>query len=282
PASKDPHAAFPLDGQDFQNVPDSTLLALFETAPVIHRFGGTQVVRLSRTLVVKGGSSVFPAEAAAMALAKRETGIPLPAVHRVVPGKPDDGFDGERCYIVMNYVEGEGLDVCWARLDAEARADVALQIANMIEELSTVTLTIPGPIGGARRCHGPWFSDYGAENFDTLAQMEGWFNHKLDICQGFSEASRTTPRFAFEKLVLTHQDIAPRNIILDAGGKAWLIDWAFAGAYPEGFERVALFIQNRFHSPEFNDEVCKLIAPYPELEDQRVMIAYGLTTAALA
>lgn len=112
--------------------------------------------------------------------------------------------------------------------------------------------------------------------------MEGWFNHNLDICQRFQGASRNTPRFRFEKLVLTHQDIAPRNIILDAEGKARLIDWAFAGAYPVGFERVALFVQCRYHFPEFNNEVGKFVRAYPELEEQRVTIAYGLTTAALA
>lgn len=93
------------------------------------------------------------------------------------------------------------------------------------------------------------------------------------------------PQYAkvkFEKLLLTHQDIAPRNLILNALGKVWLIDWAFAGAYPEGFERVALFIQCRFHFPEFMEKVGKLVKGYPELGMQRVSIAYGLTTAALA
>ncbi|OBT66617.1 hypothetical protein VE03_03943 [Pseudogymnoascus sp. 23342-1-I1] len=181
-----------------------------------------------------------------------------------------------------SYIPGTGLDVFWAGLDANERADVADQVAGMINELQTVSPPFPGPIGGARRCHGPWFSDFGAENFPTVAAMQAWFNHKLDICQGCRQAAADTPRFAFKDLVLTHQDIAPRNLILDASGRVWLLDWAFAGAYPGGFERVAMGVQCRFRFPEFCNEVGKLIAESPILQMQRLEIAYGLTTAALA
>ncbi|OBT49687.1 hypothetical protein VE04_10270, partial [Pseudogymnoascus sp. 24MN13] len=60
--------------------------------------------------------------------------------------------------------------------------------------------------------------------------------------------------FLDDELVLTHQDIAPRNIILDAEGKAWLIDWAYAGAYPRGFERAAMVRQCEDQFKEFCDE----------------------------
>ncbi|OBT95715.1 hypothetical protein VE01_06496 [Pseudogymnoascus verrucosus] len=64
---------------------------------------------------------------------------------------------------------------------------------------------------------------------------------------------------------MSSPDIAPRNIILDAEGKAWLID---------------LGCEDQFK--EFCDEVCERISSYPEVEMQRLSIAYGLTTAALA
>ncbi|KFY32517.1 hypothetical protein V493_00122 [Pseudogymnoascus sp. VKM F-4281 (FW-2241)] len=198
------------------------------------------------------------------------------------PGAPDEGYYGPRCYIVMDYVEGEGLDGCWARLDAEERADVASQVAAMIGEMGNFKLSVPGPTGGARRCWGTWFSDFGAASFQTIGDMEGWFNHKLDICNEYGQSVPNTPRFEFKEVVLTHQDIAPRNIILDASGRAWLIDWAYAGAYPPGFERAALAQQAKYHDPEFGDEVCGRITPYPVVEMQLFSIGYGLTTAALA
>jgi hypothetical protein len=111
---------------------------------------------------MKGGSSVYPAEARAMDLAREKTQIRLPGVHRVIPGKPDDGFFGERCYIVMDYIDGEGLDVCWSGLDTTKRADVADQIASMITEMGNLTLPpVPRPIGGR---DGGW-----ARGFPTTA-----------------------------------------------------------------------------------------------------------------
>ncbi|KAH8726055.1 hypothetical protein GQ44DRAFT_771634 [Phaeosphaeriaceae sp. PMI808] len=66
PASKDENTRFPLDGQDLWSVSDKTLIALYDIAPVVPRFEGAKIVLLSRTLALKGGSSVLPYEAANM------------------------------------------------------------------------------------------------------------------------------------------------------------------------------------------------------------------------
>jgi hypothetical protein len=50
-----------------------------------------------------------------------------------------------------------------------------------------------------------------------------------------------------ETLVLTHHDLAPRNIKLDRCNQIWLIDWDFAGFYPKYFEYAAM---NAFNIPE--------------------------------
>lgn len=215
-----------------------------------------------------------------MILARKHTQIPLPTVHRVIAGEPDDGYYGARCYIVMDYIDGQGLDVCWERLDAEKRLDDTSQVAEMIKEMADVALTVPGPIGGARRCWGPWFSNYGAAGFQTIGEMEEWFNYKLDVCNQYKQSVPNTPRFKFENLLLTHQDMAPRNMILDGLGKVWLIGWAFAGAYPPGFERAALLKQCNRYFVEFGEEVGERITPYPDVELQLYSITYGLTTAA--
>jgi serine/threonine protein kinase len=40
--------------------------------------------------------------------------------------------------------------------------------------------------------------------------------------------------------VFSHQDLAPRNIILDKEGKIWLIDWGMSGWYPVYFEYTSM------------------------------------------
>ncbi len=46
-----------------------------------------------------------------------------------------------------------------------------------------------------------------------------------------------------EPLVLTHQDINPRNIIVGEDGRIWMIDWAWSGYYPPWFEYITMLRQ---------------------------------------
>jgi thiamine kinase-like enzyme len=46
-------------------------------------------------------------------------------------------------------------------------------------------------------------------------------------------------------LVLTHQDLVPRNIIVgdDPDRTLWVVDWGWAGFYPEWWESLAMSAQ---------------------------------------
>jgi thiamine kinase-like enzyme len=119
----------------------------------------------------------------------------------------------------------------------------------MIDQLQRVVIPEPGPIGG-RPCRGRFFTDYSAGPFKSASEMEGWFNHKLEICKHYRKAPQDTPEFKFTEFVLVHKDISPRNLILDPSGRLWLVDWGHAGAYPPAFEKAAIAWQYWF--PEFN------------------------------
>ncbi|KZN87470.1 hypothetical protein EN45_060310 [Penicillium chrysogenum] len=149
----------------------------------------------------------------------------------------------------------------------------------MIKEMQSVVISQPGPPGGGP-FRGRFFTDYSAGPFKDSAEFQGWFNHKLDICKHVKQCPKDIPPFQFTTFVLTHQDISPRNLILDQNGEVWLVDWAFAGAYPPAFESAALLAQQFFTG--FNEAVLSLIPRFPEEERQLDSIAYGLTTAALA
>jgi aminoglycoside phosphotransferase (APT) family kinase protein len=145
------------------------LITLYDTAPVLYHIGGTKVVRLSRALVLKGGSTVLPREAQNIDFVATHTQIPVPKVHRVLNIKEDNSYWGTTCFIVMDYVQGQNLATVWANLDQDSRSDITSQVAAMIQQMGSLTLERPGLVGSSlSRFRGVWFSDYGARPFDDL------------------------------------------------------------------------------------------------------------------
>ena len=181
----------------------------------------------------------------------------------------------------MDFIDGQPLDKCWNDLPPDSQTRIAMQIADMINEMQSINISRPGPFGCEQfPWRGRFFTDYSAGPFKGVSEMEDWFNHKLEICQHYGHASKDTPRFQFDTFVLTHQDISPRNIILAPDGQPWLIDWAHAGAYPPVFESAGLSVQHHFK--DFSERVLTLITRFPKEEAKLDSITYGLTTAALA
>ncbi|KAJ9410562.1 hypothetical protein DTO045G8_1468 [Paecilomyces variotii] len=279
PASRASDRAFPLDDKDIDCVSDESLINLFKSAPIIYKLGQTRVVRLSKDLVLKGGGNVLPCETNVLQLVASKSNIRAPRVHRSIHFNDNTKYFSMMGYIVMDYIDGEPLDRCWSDLSDEQKMDVAKQTAQMIIEMQSIKLSEPGPIGGGP-CRGRFFTHYSAGPFKDAAEFEGWFNHKLDICKHYKHASSDLPPFKFTEFVLTHQDISPRNLVLDRNGLVWFVDWADAGAYPPAFEMAALRYQSQF--TDFNDMVLSLLPRYPLEEQQLCSIEYGLLTAAFA
>lgn len=244
------------------------------------------VVRLSKFFAGKSGQGVLPSESQNMIFAAESLHLPVPRVHHAftadVPGFTE-GQLVKAYFIVMDYIPGPTVDECWNSLEVDQRQLVSSQVASMIEKMQSTTLKLPpGPVGwtGSQKFVGPWFTEVGAGPFASLQDLEDWCNHKIDVCVQFKQLEQNTPRFKFRSLVLTHQDIAPRNLVLDAQGKVWMIDWAFAGVYPPGFEQAVLKVQSRWYK-EFAEMVLSKLSDRQErITKQFVNIGYGLSLAA--
>ncbi|KAJ5962631.1 Aminoglycoside phosphotransferase [Penicillium viridicatum] len=257
PQSRDPHGIFPLCGKDLNSVTDEALAALLTSAPIVHQLGGTTVVRLSKKLIMKGGGSVLASEAKMLNLIGSRASIRVPQVHRSFQVEDDTKYFGT----------------------SGRQGEIASQVAEMIKEIQSIELLRPGPIGGGP-CRGLFFTDYSSGPFIDTAEMEAWFNYKLNICKSVHQAPKDTPPFHPIKFVLTHHDLSPRNLILYQHGQVWLVDRAYSGAYPPVFESAALSIQPSL--TDFNKMALSLTPRYPQEEVQLDSIEYGLTTAALA
>ena len=282
---------FPLDGFDLSRVSSETLIALFDTAPASHSYEGTRIVRISQSLIIKGGSGARPCEANILNIvagigkegAGSEGSIAVPRVHRVIKVESERIFYGARCLLVMDFIDGPTVEACWDTLNQTEREDIVSQVASMINtlqsfELSSQQQDLPGPVG-CKTClaRGFWFPDFGAGPFNSKEDLEAYFNRQLEISQLFNQAPDTVLPFSFERLVLTHQDIAPRNLILRPDGKVFLIDWGDAGIYPEGLEYAA-FKARWYTAPEFTAMLLEKVRRYEEFEQHLQWIMFALTT----
>lgn len=239
------------------------------------------MVRISKSLVIKGGIGVAKSESENMTFALERLHLPVPKVHRSFKAGIPNAEYKECQFIVMDYIAGPTVETCWHLLDKESRESVATQVAKMMENMqSNCIANLPiGPIGHNtdEPFRGPWFTDYGAGPFTTLGKLETWCNSKIDVCIMFKQLPASAPRFQFKDAVFTHQDMVPRNMILDKDNKVTLIGWGYAGVYPRGFEQAVLREQS--WDDEFVDMVlAKLPDKQEQLTKQYRDIAYALPT----
>ncbi|KAI1971976.1 hypothetical protein LOZ53_003466 [Ophidiomyces ophidiicola] len=274
PRSKDNSNVFPLDGVNLETVSNADLIGLLDTAPILYQVGGTKVVRISHNLILKSGGRVLSREARTLQLIAKRTSLRVPRVYRTFQVKEQGRQFGTRGHIIMDYIDGKNLGDCWKQLTGRQKDDIVCQAVGIVQQLQALTFPTAGPLGGGV-CTGQLFSDFGAGPFDSNSDMEAWFNRKLAFCQRINKAPPEIPPFEFSKFVMTHQDISPRNIILDASEKIWLVDWADSGAFPPAFERGALAAQVRF--PEFNRMMLDRVLPQYFLEERQLhSIGYAL------
>lgn len=187
---------------------------------------GKRIIKISDDQVVKWGPDVTKDEAENQRIAYELVDSRIVRIPRVY-----DFFSDERGwgYIVMEFMEGKVIDPL---------EDVgAIQrVASVLNYFATLRHNVPGSLYG-RPCRGLLFPDTEDLVFNSLEEMEKWFNSRL-----FAHNPKLTLQGC--ELVLCHLDIAPRNILWQEDGSLCLIDWASAGYYPRLFEFCMQWIVN--------------------------------------
>ncbi|PIL33062.1 hypothetical protein GSI_04511 [Ganoderma sinense ZZ0214-1] len=208
----------------------------------------TLVWRISPDAVVK--LSYGPCEGFTMQFVRDNTSIPVPAVRRVLPVR--DSTDGKH-WIVMDYVDGNTLFELWDALTDERKRSIFDVLARYVRQLRAVHLpdpSIPGPLhpdGKPAKCSASFFSEFDAGPFGSYQEMADWFDLQRLRCRIHTHrlSGWLIPCSKFDAtypLVLCHMDIHPCNVIIDASGTPWLLDWGAAGAYPPWFEYAAIAV----------------------------------------
>jgi aminoglycoside phosphotransferase len=204
---------------------------------VLYSMGTGTVAGMGPHLVVKYGERVRLSEAEAMRYIAENTNTPVPAVQKafVQEGKT---------YIYMTRIPGRCLEECLDNFSDPQVERIVEQVADYVNEMRN--LNGNGYIGSMN--HGPctdYFWQYNDElpagPFDTETQFNDLIASAYHHRWGESRPKfHTFLRSLYRDnhhIVFTHGDIAPRNIMVsDEGHITGIIDWEYAGWYPEYWE----------------------------------------------
>ena len=165
----------------------------------------------------------------------RSIGVNVPAIRRVVPYL-EGGY-----LIVMECIHGETLEQLWPRLGIWATIHIAWQLRSFVSALRTVTTQKTGGLHSGE-VHSEWVQGMyvPVPNASPLVFCEylNWWLLKArpSNCRPLPQLLLSPPR----EHVLVHQDLAPRNMILDSDGHLWLVDWGHSGFYPAFMEKLGM------------------------------------------
>lgn len=185
---------------------------------------------------MKSGKKVHLDEKYALDLAA-ELNIPAPRVYEASTAL--DGIVSIR----MDFVEGESLEDLWPTMSEEERQDICQQLREILVAMQSAE-SKTGIIGSCRggpfrECRrmgeytgGPYQDEAGFNNY--IANVIN--TTPTDIRDALHSQLRTDHRIVF-----AHGDLSQHNILIKDMNIVGLIDWEFAGWYPEYWEYVKFF-----------------------------------------
>jgi aminoglycoside phosphotransferase len=209
---------------------------------------GSGVFITTSNILVKFGSQVKAhQEAEAMRFVRKTCPqIPMPEVL----GSWDGTWQGEEGlkFLAMTPMPGEELSKLWPTMSAEDRDSVKKDLAEILTHLRKIPVPPDakiGPVGGGL-ASDPRASDfeYGGP-FDTEADFNEWLlsmihQENINLHASFYKDSLKSCMKNNHKLHFTHGDLGVHNILAENGRITAIIDWEFAGWYPEYREYVKM------------------------------------------
>ncbi|KAL7925549.1 kinase-like protein [Trichoderma austrokoningii] len=189
------------------------------------------VVRVSRHRVIKG--PCFPPEVEAMQYIRQKTMIPVPKIYAT------HTTQHHQIYIEMEYIQGEDLERAWRSLSQSQKkaifADIEKYISILRELQPPAEDLVASALGNPAydvRIGSRFFGPFHHDDFHSLIRRGGPMEHVARVLgEEVAKVHTTSYRTCF-----THGDLVPRNIIVRNGRVAAIIDWGFAGWYPEYWE----------------------------------------------
>jgi tRNA A-37 threonylcarbamoyl transferase component Bud32 len=210
------------------------------------------VYKLNDTTVVKVRDGARLSEAATMDFVRHKTSIPIPKVYAAYV----DENDSTKSLLIMEYIKGEVLCDVWNSIPPAQKEEIILQLRGYLEELRAVKGTVIGRVNGGL-CEDQLFES-SLKTYGPYATEDAFNEGIIDVMKDASQdifvemvadMVRAMPQ---HEIVLTHSDIAPRNILVRDGKVVAILDWELAGFYPEYWEYV-----KALYRPDWDDSWIK-------------------------
>lgn len=208
--------------------------APFPEGEIIYHFGDRYAVRHGDTITKITtfehglGSNNVPNEIVALRFVKAYTTIPVPEVI---------SSDWDR--VTLEYIEGQTLQQAWPVLTPSQRSDIMTQLSGYIAQMRALSGLYIGRLDGQSAVVPSVMTRLGGP-FRTMSDFHDWLANptRRQIAQSVYWHQITTQLGADYPIVFTHGDIAARNIMIRDGRIVAILDWEFAGWYPEYWEYV--------------------------------------------
>lgn len=213
---------------------------------------GARIVFADSDTLVKFGHGVRLSEAEALYLASTRTTIATP---RLLSAYVLDGVG----YIVMSYEAGEPFEKYWDRASQAEQTRILDQLRDYVNQMRDIPGDFIGGVDGSPCQDGIFEGGYGdytkysygpypsEESFDEgiIQALRDRLPEKVrerehDLESNFFNNEymlhQTVRGLKNHKILFTHADLHPGNIIVRADGTLVLLDWGLAGFWPEYWE----------------------------------------------
>ncbi len=199
-----------------------------------------QVYRLNASTIAKTGDGVNMSEAATLRYVRQHTSIPVPEVFESYI-HPETGYS---C-IIMKYIEKKTLNEVWSAYSDEKKERVIEQLKRYVEQLRSIEAQNIGTMNDERVQNQFFDDDDEPEMMRPFDGVNAFHERLIMILESKEKDSKKKimEHFSSEvskgkgyRILLTHNDIVARNIMVKGDNVCAIVDWELAGFFPEYWE----------------------------------------------
>ncbi|KAK2751428.1 hypothetical protein FQN55_000702 [Onygenales sp. PD_40] len=230
--------------------------------------GGPRGTKATRRTPTKGPCE--PTGLAAMNYVAKHTSIPIPNIIKTY--KHHDAL-----YIEMEYISATSLEKAWlgGHLSQAEKEDIVTELASYVSQLRGLNPPHREIVGSAH-CNACLDYRVGFSTFGPFTNHQDFHSFlrrglAIENCtESFSQDITASHSRVYQSR-FTHAGLCPRNILVRDGKVCAIIDWEFAGWYPEYWEYTKAHY-GQIKMPDWYAQLGSVMGGYgDELNAERVL-----------